>query len=59
MKKWLLSLFMVLALIACKDEKKEQTQVTAKQVKIGIILPFTEVMNLKTKECIIKIIAAI
>lgn len=40
MKKWLLSLCMVLALIACKDEKKETAQ--AKPViKIGISLPLT------------------
>jgi len=39
MRKWLLSLCMVLALVACKDEKKD---VNAKPVvKIGAILPLT------------------
>ena len=42
MKKWLLSLCMVLALTACKDEKKESSQVKAKPViKIGATLPLT------------------
>lgn len=39
MKKWLLSLCMVLALVACKDEKK---QANAKPVvKIGVTMPLT------------------
>lgn len=42
MKKWLLSLCMVLALVACKDEKKETTQAEAKPVvKIGITIPLS------------------
>ena len=42
MKKWLLSLCMVLALIACKDEKKNEVKAEAKPVvKIGITLPLT------------------
>ncbi len=42
MKKWLLSLCMVLALVACKDEKKDTTQANTKPViKIGIIAPLT------------------
>ncbi len=42
MKKLLLNLCMVLALVACKDEKKESTQANVKQVvKIGAILPLT------------------
>ena len=42
MKKWLLCLCMVLALAACKEEKKEETQANAKPViKIGAILPLT------------------
>ena len=41
MKKWLLSLCMVLALTAC-DNKKEETQANAKPViKIGAILPLS------------------
>ena len=41
MKKWLLSLCMVLALAAC-DEKKETAQANSKPViKIGAILPLT------------------
>ena len=42
MKKWLLSLCMVLALVACKDEKKESAQADVKPViKIGVSLPLT------------------
>ncbi len=42
MKKLLLSLCMVLALIACKDEKKETTQADTRPViKIGAILPLS------------------
>ena len=42
MKKWLLSLCIILALSACKDEKKQTAQVTNKPViKIGIIAPLT------------------
>ena len=42
MKKWLLSLCMVLALVACKDEKKGTEQAKAKPViKIGVSLPLT------------------
>ena len=42
MKKWLLSLCVVLALVACKDEKKESAQTETKPVvKIGITLPLT------------------
>ncbi len=37
MKKWLLSLCMVLALVACKDEKKQTAQ-TKPVVKIGVSL---------------------
>ena len=41
MKKWLLSLCMILSLAAC-DNKKEETQANAKPViKIGAILPLT------------------
>lgn len=40
MKKWLLSLCMVLSLVACKDEKKDE--VNAKPtVKIGVMLPLS------------------
>ena len=38
MKKWLLSLCMILALVACKDEKNE---VTKPAIKIGAILPLS------------------
>ena len=42
MKKWLLSLCMVLALIACKDEKKQEATANAKPVvKIGVMLPMS------------------
>ena len=42
MKKLILSLCVVLALIACKDEKKNTAQVEARQIiKIGGILPMT------------------
>lgn len=42
MKKLILSLCVVLALIACKDEKKESAQADIKPViKIGAILPLT------------------
>ncbi|MBP5698733.1 MAG: ABC transporter substrate-binding protein [Alphaproteobacteria bacterium] len=42
MKKWLLSLCMVLALVACKEEKKQEAQAEAKPVvKIGVSLPLT------------------
>ena len=42
MRKWLISLCMVLALVACKDEKKETAQTEAKPViKIGAVLPLT------------------
>lgn len=42
MKKWLLSLCMVLALVACKEEKEESTQAEAKPVvKIGASLPLS------------------
>ena len=42
MKKWLLSLCMVLALVACKEEKKEEVQVATRPVvKIGVSLPLT------------------
>jgi len=42
MKKWLLSLCMVLALVACKEEKKEEVQANAKPViKIGATLPLS------------------
>lgn len=40
MKKWLLSLCMILALIACKDEKKETANVKP-EIKIGVIMSFT------------------
>ena len=40
MKKWLLSLCMVLALVAC-DNKKEETQAQKDTIKIGVILPLT------------------
>ena len=40
MKKWLLSLCMVLALMACKDEKKQAAD-TKPVVKIGVSLPLT------------------
>ena len=41
MKKWLLSLCMVLALVAC-DNKKEEAQTDGKPViKIGAVLPLT------------------
>ncbi len=42
MKKFLASLCMVLALVACKEEKKNEVKAEAKPaVKIGIILPLT------------------
>ena len=42
MKKWLLSLCVVLALTACKDNKKEEAQANGKQtIKIGAGLPLT------------------
>ena len=42
MKKWLLSLCMILALIACKEEKKNTTQTNARPViKIGAIYPMS------------------
>ena len=42
MKKWLLSLCVVLALVACKDEKKESTQTDSRPVvKIGVMLPMS------------------
>lgn len=44
MKKLILSLCMVLALVACKDEKKEEAQANADNkpvVKIGMSLPLT------------------
>ena len=42
MKKLLLSLCMILALVACKDEKKQTAQAQNKPVvKIGIIAPLT------------------
>ena len=42
MKKWLLSLCIVLALIACKDEQKNATQANTKPViKIGATLPLS------------------
>ena len=40
MKKWLLSLCMVLALTAC-DNKKEEVQTPKDTIKIGVILPLT------------------
>lgn len=40
MKKWLLSLCMVLALIACKDEKKDETN-KKPIIKIGVSLPLS------------------
>ncbi len=42
MKKFLASLCMVLALVACKDEKKNEVKAEAKPViKIGVSLPLT------------------
>jgi len=42
MKRWLLALCMVLALVACKEEKKESAQAEGKPViKIGITLPLS------------------
>ena len=42
MKKWLLSLCMVLALVACKEEKKNIANMNNKPViKIGAVLPLT------------------
>ena len=42
MKKWLLSLCMVLALVACKDEEKETTQADTRPViKIGASFPLS------------------
>ncbi|MBP5698247.1 MAG: ABC transporter substrate-binding protein [Alphaproteobacteria bacterium] len=42
MKKWLLSLCMILTLIACKDENNKNAQVKAKPiVKIGASLPLS------------------
>ncbi len=42
MKKWLLSLCMVLALVSCKDEKKNEVKVEAKPVvKIGVLYPMS------------------
>ena len=38
MKKWLLSFCMILALVACKEENKESSQVEVKPVvKIGVV----------------------
>ena len=41
MKKWLLSLCMVLALVACKDEKKTEQANDKPVIKIGAILPLS------------------
>ena len=42
MKKWILSLCMILSLVACKEEKKQEAQVEVKPVvKIGVSLPLT------------------
>ena len=42
MKKWLLSLCMILALVACKDEKNESAKLDTKPVvKIGVIAPMS------------------
>lgn len=42
MKKWLISLCMVLALVACKDEKKDEAQAASKPVvKIGASFPLS------------------
>ena len=41
MKKWLLSLCMVLALVACKDEKKEVDTDTRPVIKIGASFPLS------------------
>ena len=42
MKKWLLSLCMVLALVACKEEKKQEANSDTRPViKIGAVLPLT------------------
>lgn len=42
MKKWLLSLCIVLALIACKEEQKDTASVEAKPVvKIGVMYPLS------------------
>ncbi len=50
MRKWLLSLCMVLALVACKDEKKETAQTDARPVvKIGVNLPMTGDMAMAGK----------
>ncbi|MBP5698515.1 MAG: ABC transporter substrate-binding protein [Alphaproteobacteria bacterium] len=42
MKRWLLSLCMILALLACKDEKNEAATANTKPViKIGVMLPMS------------------
>lgn len=41
MKKWLLSLCMVLALVACKEEKKTEQANAKPIVKIGVIAPLS------------------
>lgn len=42
MKKWLLSLCMVLALVACKEEKKQEANADTRPViKMGAILPLS------------------
>ena len=41
MRKWLLSLFVILALTACKDEKKEASNDTRPVIKIGVIAPLS------------------
>ena len=42
MRKWLLSLCIILALVACKDEKKAVKQIVNKPIiKIGVSLPLT------------------
>ena len=41
MKKWLLSLCMVLALVACKEEKKQEQAESKPVIKIGVSLPLT------------------
>lgn len=41
MKKWLLSLCVVLALVACKEEKKETQANTRPIIKLGVMLPMS------------------
>ena len=49
MRKWLLSLCMVLALVACKEEKESEQAKAKPVVKIGVNLPMTGDMAMAGK----------